>query len=199
MQQDRKKVFFHLLSLAVDLHDLYSNGINVQSKILELGKQARAHLRKYERLKDNFVVQALTKISALRFYMANVSSESRLARLAKEYGYGVKLGKHPDLTIEGKSVEVKRARTKYPLSPNQRKRLANLSNLIKKGLKQKADLIAIQVLYLDKREIKGIKTAWLGTDRLHNVLKSALTYNGKHVLLFCGTNRGYFGRIMLLK
>jgi len=184
-------LLFHLLSLAVDLHELDSEGIDVESKISELGKHARAHLRKYEKLKDNFAVQALFKIGALRFYMANVSSESRLARLAKEWGHDVKLGKHPDLIIDGKGLEVKRARTTH--------RLASLLNLIKKGLKQKVDLIAIQVVGLDKREIKGIKTTWLATDRLSSVLKSSLTHKGKCVLLFCGTNRGYFGRIILLK
>ena len=58
---------FYLLSLAVDLHELGSFGVDVSPKISEPGKQARAHLRKYEKLKDNFVARSLTKVSSIFF------------------------------------------------------------------------------------------------------------------------------------
>lgn len=186
-------LLFYLLSLTVDLHELHSMDVDITAKISELGKQARAHLKKYEKLKNKDKAQSLFRITALRRYMANLSSECRLARLAKEFGYEVKLGKHPDLTINGRGIEVKRV--------SITRRIVNLSSPIEKALKQDADAIAIQVDDLKKRAIKGFKTVWTGTDRLRNVLPSALAYEkkGRCVLLFCGTNRGYFARIILLK
>lgn len=167
-----------------------------------LGKKARDHLKKAEKLKSDNIAASLYRIGVLRSFMADLSSECRLARLAKTYGFEVELGKHPDLTINGKGIEVKRVHPRFPVKePGSRLPLGDLSNPIRRGLKQKADIIAIQVPNLRKREIEGFKSVWMGRDRLRNVLETALRFekNGRCVLLFLDTNRGYFGRIILVK
>lgn len=132
--------------------------------------------------------------------MADLSSEVRLARLAKEYGYEVKLGRRPDLFIDGKGIEVKRVRTRPVIHRLRKVPLASLSNPIRRGLKQKADVIAVQVNSLNKRKIKDFKIVWTATDTLKNVLERVLAFRKRRpVLLFCGTSRGYFARIVLVK
>ena len=193
---------FYFFSLIVDLFELNSLNIDVSAKISELGKQVRNHIRKYEKLKNKDITQAFFRIANLRLYLANISSECRLARLAKLYGFDAKLAIHPDLIINNKKIEVKRVRSKYLFpKPKHAIPLTNLSNPIKRGVKQNADIIAIQVNNLEKIEIKNLKTTWFARDILKNVLKTALTFKGKAkpILLFQGTNRGYFGRVILLK
>ncbi len=195
-------LLFYFFSLIVDLFELNSLNIDVSAKISEIRKQVRSHIRKYEKLKDRDIEQAFFRIANLRLYLANISSECRLARLAKLYGFDVKLAIHPDLTINNKKIEVKRVRSKYLIpKPAHAIPLTNLSNPIKRGVKQNADIIAIQVNNLKKREIKNLKAAWFARDGLKNVLKTALTYKGKAnpIVLFQGTDKGYFGRIILLK
>jgi len=209
---------YYVLSLVVDLYALDSLGLNVTTKISEVGKQIRNHMRVYEKLsrKKEFslsvkaVGDAYYRIKNLRLYLANLSSESRLARLAKLYGFDVKLGIHPDLTINGKSVEVKRVRGKY-IIPKEREALitiissesasiTSLSNPIREGLRQGADIVAIEVGDLKKKDVKGFKTTWLGKDTLERVLRSAAGYNRKGIiLLFSSTLEGIFGRIILAK
>jgi hypothetical protein len=193
---------FYFFSLIVDLYELNSLNIDVSAKISELRKQVRNHIRKYEKLKDRDITQAFFRIANLRLYLANISSECRLARLGKLYGFDVKLAIHPDLTINNKKIEVKRVRSKYLIpKPAYAIPLTNLSNPIKRGLKQNADMIAIQANNLKKRKIKNLKATWFARDRLKNVLKTALTYKGKAkpIVLFQGTDKGYFGRMILLK
>lgn len=190
-----------LFSLAVDLYDLDSSIVDVSSKISELKSQVRAHLRRFEKLKLEDKVRSYVKIGYLRRYMADLSSECRLARLANEYGYDVKLGKHPDLTIDGKAIEVKRVRMRPLIYTSNKVKLASLTNPIKSGIRQRADMIAIQVNNLRKRKIRDFRTVWTASDTLRNALKTALAFRdeGRCVLLFCGTNKRYFGRLILLK
>lgn len=195
-------LLYYFLSLVVDLCELDSVGVDVGSKISELRKQVKGHMRKYEKLKDKTVVGALFRIRNLRLYLADLSSECRLARLGKLYGFNVKLGIHPDLTIGGRNIEVKRVKRKYTISKSEVELpIVSLSNPIRQGLKQNADIVVIDVNNLEKRSVKGFKTVWFGITTLRNALRDALAYekNGDCVLLFLGTNKGYFGRIVLLK
>jgi len=105
-------LLFFLFSLVVDLYGLYSLGVEVSPKISELRLQAKSLLWKYEKLAQKNKIQSLIAIGYLRRYMADLSSEVRLARLAKEYRYEMKLGRRPDLIIDGKGIEVKRVRTR---------------------------------------------------------------------------------------
>jgi hypothetical protein len=195
-------LIFYFFSLLVDLYELNSVNIEINSKIAELKRQVRGHIKSYKKLKNGNIPEAFSRITKLRMYLANLSSECRLARLATLYGFDVKLGIHPDLTVNNKKIEVKRVRSKY-LSSKLAHAIpqASLSNPIREGLVQNPDIIAIQVNNLEKRAIKGFKATWLARDRLKNVLEKALTYKGKAklIVLFLGTNRGYFGRTILLK
>jgi len=194
-------LLFYLFSLVVDLHELDSLDVDVSPKISELRSQTKGHLRKYEKLRQKNKVQSLVGIGHLRRYMADLSSECRLARLSKEYGYEVRLGKHPDLTVNDTGIEAKRVRGKPLLHEADHVSVSDLSNAIKRGVRQRADVIAIQVSSLQKRKVKDFRTVWTGSDTLRNALKTALAFKneGRCVLLFCGTNKGYFGRVVLLK
>lgn len=122
----------------------------------------------------------------------------------------MKLRFRPDMIINGKKVEVKRIQEKYIL-PEKRETfvtfvspestaIEKLSNPINEGWRQNANIIAIEVNHLDKRDIKGFKTKWLGRDTLKRVLASAVTYDRKGiVMLFSRTSEGYSGRIILCK
>jgi hypothetical protein len=187
---------YYFLLLITDLHKLSLMGADVSQKISEIGKKVRSHIRKYENLKKANFIKALLSIRDMWYYLFDVSSESSLARFAKENGYSTKLSKHPDLVIENKAFEVKRLRKSL-----LNNKTASLTNPIRRGLKQKADVIAIEVNNLEKRKIKGFKVTWFARDKLRKVLENAIRINqkGKCVLLFLGTNQGYFGRIVLLK
>jgi hypothetical protein len=179
----------HFLSLLVNLHKLHLDGLDTTPKIEEFGLQIRSHVRKFDKLIGKKPWQAIAKAESLRRYLSNVSSECLLARVAQKAGYAVKLGKHPDLTISSKRIEVKKL-SSY-----------NLSNPINEGLRRNPDIIAIEVNSLEKRNIKGHKARWLGRGNFINVLKTALAF-GNHrncVLLFAGTKQGLKGRLVLLK
>jgi len=73
--------------------------------------------------------------------------------------------------------------------------IENLANPIIEGLRQNADVIAIEVNHLDKRNIKGFKAKWFGRDTLKRVLARAVTYDKKGiVMLFSGTSTRYWAR-----
>ena len=183
----------HFFSLLVNLYELDLAGIDTSSKIQEFGCQIRSHMRKFERWIEKKPSRAISRTEKLRQYLSNVSSECMLARVAKLYGYDVKLGKHPDLIINNKKMEVKRLSSydKY----------ADFSNPINEGLKQNPDIVAIEVNSLERRSIKGYKAKWLGRSNLKAVLKTALAFakSGNCILLFSGTKQGLKGRIILLK
>lgn len=193
-------LLYYFLSLIVDLYALDSLGVNINAKMSELRKQIQGHVRKYNKL-GCYNIEAFLRIRDLRLYIADLSSECRLARLAKLYGFDVKLGIHPDMTINGKSLEVKRVRGKYIISKESVTLKTSLSNPVREGLRQGADIVAIEVNNLEKRDLKDFKTVWLGKGTLKNVLGTALTYRGKGslIMLFASTIEGNFGRMILLK
>lgn len=185
----------HVFSTMVNLYELNLAGVDTRPKIEEFGHQIRSYMRIFEKWIDKRPWRAIAKTEELRRHLSDISSECFLARVAKSCGFDVKLGKHPDLTINNKKIEVKRLRSydKY----------ANLSNPIYRGLNQKPnpDIVAIQVNSFEKRSIKGYKSKWLARDSLGNALKTALAFgkDGNCVLLFSGTKQGSIGRIILLK
>jgi hypothetical protein len=70
------------------------------------------------------------------------------------------------------------------------------------GLKQNADIVAVEDNVIEKRTIKNFKTKWLGRSELESVLENAITFARKKRKVrpaSCGANQGYFGRIILLK
>lgn len=195
-------LLYYFLSLVVDLYELNLLGVDLESKMTELRRQVNGHMRKYHKLKDKNKTESLSRIRDMRLYLADLSSECRLAKLAKVYGYDVKLGIRPDLTINGRSIEVKRIRHRYKISKSEVKlSLGDLSNPIRRGLIQNVDVIAIDVGNLEKRSIKNFKVVWLARTTLKKAFDNSLAFRkkGKCVLLFLGTNRGYFGRVILLK
>lgn len=189
-------LLYYFLALMVDLYELHFKGINVTPKISEIGKQVRSHMKKYQKLKEKQYIKSLLAIRNMWLFLIDMSSESALARFANTCGFDVILGKHPDLMINGKAFEVKRIRKSLLES-----KPADLSNPIRRGLKQNADVIAIEVNKLQQRKISDLRVTWLARNKLEKVLKNALAFNKKKkcILLFLGTNQGYFGRIILLK
>jgi hypothetical protein len=187
-----------IFSLAINLQKLESLGIDTAPKTKELGEALRGHVKKFWKLIKRDIWRDIWKgivvAQALRRYLSNVSSECFLARVAKSYGFNVRLGKRPDLRIEGKEVEVKRAQSH------------NLSSPIGNAQGQPHDIIAIEVESLDQIEIPHYQApeyeiTWLDIGNLKDTLRSALTLgrNGDVVLLFTATFEGLKGRIILLK
>ena len=178
-----------VFALIVDLYELDSMGIKTKPKLEEFGYQVRSHIRKYQDLITRKAWKAIIKADSLKDYLSNVSSECRLARTAKSYGFEIEFGKHPDLKINGKGIEVK-SLSSY-----------SLSNPIDEAMKQPHDIIAIDVKSLEWRPIPNRRSTWLGTDDLKKVLQTALACGnqGNVVLLFMHTIQGTEGRIILLK
>jgi hypothetical protein len=183
----------NIFSLIFDLYELDSMGVDTSPKIEEFGKQIRSYMRKFDKDKDKRIWRALVKTDDLRRHLSNFSSECRLARFAKICGFDVKLGKHPDIVVNGRKIEVKRV--------SSFERYADLSNPIDEGLNQNPDIIAVEVNSLEERKIGGHKTKWLGRDNLSNTLRTVLAFkkSGNYVLLFSGTKQGLEGRIVILK
>ena len=184
----------NIFSLAINLQKLESLGIDVTSKIDEFEEEIRGHIKSFWKLEKKAIWRGILVAQKLREYLSNVSSECFLARASKSYGFSVRLEKHPDLKIEGKGVEVKRANS------------YNLSSSIGNAQGQPHDIIAIEAMSLEQREIPHYKapkyeTTWLDEGCLKDTLKSALTLrrNGDIVLLFMETFEGLKGRIILLK
>lgn len=184
----------NIFSLAINLQKLESLGIDTTSKIKEFGEEIRGHTKSFWKLEPKNIWKGILVAQKLREYLSNVSSECFLARVSKSYGFNVRIGKHPDLKIEGKGVEVKRANS------------YNLSSPIRSAQGQPHDIIAIEAKSLKQIEIPHYKapkyeTTWLNEGHLKDVLKSALTLrgNGDIVLLFMATFEGLKGRIILLK
>jgi len=205
----------NILSLILDLYALDLMKVDVNEKLSEITQQMRDHIRKYEKLSKNlgfstdygFSRKVMSRITNLRKFLAHLSSESRLARLAKLYGFDVTLSIHPDLIIDGKKIDVKRPDARYKIPKrkdfvtfvsDESVVVENLSNHISKGFRQKVDIVAIEVKHLDKREIKGFSSKWLGgSNSLKNALQDAISYKKKDiVLLFMGSPKGYFGRVL---
>lgn len=205
----------YVLSLILDLYALDRMKVDVGRKISEIRKQMKGQIENYEKLSEKIEFStdfklsrnALLRVTNLRKYLAHLSSESRLARLAKSYGFDVTLDISPDLTINGKKIDVKKPDERY-IIPEKREFLTfvsdastvieNLSNHISEGFGQKVDIVAIEVHHLDKRPIKGFHSKWLGPSTiLKNALLNAINHEKKGtVLLFMRNSKGYFGRVL---
>lgn len=207
-----------ILSLILDLRALDLMKVDVNKKLSEIKHQMRGQIGKYEKLSRNlefstdyrFSRDAMSRVTNLRKILSHLSSESRLARLAKLYGFDVTLSVRPDLIINGKKIDVKKPDERYKI-PKRKDFLTfvseesavveNLSNHISEGFRQKVDVVAIEVKHLDKREIKGFRSKWLGGSiSLKNALLDAISYERKGiVLLFMDSPKGYLGRVLRCK
>ena len=186
---------FKIMSLVVDLKKLYDAGINIDKKITELSSKIKGNLRAFNKRKDNDAGPALFRIGLLTRELSDLSAEARLARFANAVGMDVKIQKSPDILIENVRVEVKFDR-------KDRMSDIGFSNKIKKGLKQKGSLVAIFTGTFERKKIRGMRITWLPNDSLLNALKQGISVckNGKKcVLLFTGTNKGYFARLGLIR
>ena len=190
----RDTLILHILSLVIDLYALENMGVDTTKKLSEIKRHMKGHIRKYKRLSSNIEFSsnykvsrnAMSRVTNLRKILANISAEARLARLAKQYGFNVILGVHPDLIINGKKVDVKKPVDKYIMPKNhdfltpileESSVIENLSNHIKEGFEQHVDIVAIKVNHLDKRTIKGFKQKWLTTTTpLKNAIQNAINY-----------------------
>ena len=184
----------NIFSLAINLRELESLGIDTTSKIEEFGDAFKGHIKSFRKFEKKDIWSGILVAQKLREYLSNVSSECFLARVAKSYGFNVSLQRHPDLKINGKEVEVKRAISH------------NLSSPISNAQNQRHDIIAIEVDSLEQQEIPFYtapvyETTWLAEGNLKDVLNSALKErrNGDIILLFTATFEGLKGRIILLK
>jgi hypothetical protein len=208
----------NIISLILDLHALDLMKVDVSKKLSEIKQQMRGQIGKYEKLSRNiefstnyrFSREAMSRVTNLRKFLAHLSSESRLARLAKLCGFNVTLSIRPDLIINGKKIDVKKPDERYVI-PKRKDFLTfvsdestvveNLSNHISAGFSQEVDVVAIEVKHLDKREIKGFRSKWLGGSiSLKNALLDAISYERKGiVLLFMDSPKGYLGRVLRCK
>lgn len=208
-------LLFYLFALVCDLYALQSAGVNLEQKLSEISLQIRHHIRKYQRLEYSKIVEAFSRIQVLKVLLKNMSAESILSRYSKLNGFAVKLGKHPDLTINGTSFEVKSRLSPPIVGINIPEKLIrdyesvlqktplSLTNPIARGIKQRAGVVAIQVSNLAKRPIPKYSTKWCSTESLLSSLKNITSFKGKmkrkRVLLFAVYPNEYFGRIILVK
>jgi len=185
---------FHILALATDIRRLNSLSVDVSSKISELRKQVKGHMRSSKRLRSRDKVGSVLRVAQLSHFIADLSSETRLAIVAKKSDHDVKLGKIPNLLIDGVGIEVKCLR-----AVDDR---ADLSNRIVQGFKQSAQIVAVETGNMRKQKIADLQSTWLKVNHLETALDTVTlaAKNGRRcVLLFTGTSRGYLGRSILLK
>jgi hypothetical protein len=185
---------FHILALATDIRRLNSLNVDVSSKISELKKQVKGHMRSSKRLRNQDKGGSVFRVAQLSHFIADLSSETRLAILAKKSEHDVKLGETPDLIIDGVGVEVKCLRAVGGR--------VDFSDRVVKGLKQGAQIVAVETGDMRKQNIADLQSTWLGVNDLETALDTVTlaAKNGRScVLLFTGTNKGYLGRSILLK
>ena len=219
----RENLTVNLLSLIIDLHALELLGVNVSEKLSEIkNEKIKGNMDAFLELsqKKEFHTSyktaktTLSRVRKVRRELANLSSETRLALFAKREGFKVTIQKSPDLLIDNKRVEVKKPKVRFDYPKKDYKThnfmkiiheddsiVEDLSNHIRNGLKQKADIVAIEVNHLVKRPIKGFKTKWLGqSNNLAKALQDAISYKKKGiVLLFKCRRTGYHGRVLRCK
>jgi hypothetical protein len=220
----REGYIANIISLINDLHTLDLLGINVNEKLLEIkNEKLKGNMEAFQRLSNNeafHVNNMVTKNAFLRIRkvsqeLANLSSETRLALFSTRRGFKVALSKSPDLLIEGKRIEVKSPKVLFNNPRKQAERIngvlvlneencriENLTNSIRKGFNQGANIVAIEVNHLDRRRISGYSTKWLGgIIPLEKALRNSLSYQKKGtVMLFrCRKDEGYTGRVLRCK
>ena len=214
----RESLFVNILSLICDLYFLDSLKVDVSAKLSEIKRKIRGNIKAYGKLSSKIEFstklkvarRAFLRVRNLRSELAHIASETRLARFAKHYGFDVKLTVRPDLIINGKKIDVKKPVNRYNISKTSdfltfvsedSTVIEKLSNHITKGFEQKVDIVAIEVNHLDKREIKGYYSKWLGHSVvLEKALLHAVNYEKKGiVLLFKCRSDGYLGRVLRCK
>lgn len=186
---------YRILALASALKHLHDKGVNVESKLSEIGNKIRGNFRAFKRLNKKNSIESWFRIMELIKFLSDMSAESSLAEFAMLTGHNVKICKHPDILIDDVKVEVKYDR---------KESMSNETSLlgdIEKGLRQKGQLICIFTGDFRQKKLKKFKLRWLATTRLLESLNFSLraAKNGKKcVLLFSGSYNGYVGRIALI-
>jgi hypothetical protein len=219
----RESLIVDIISLMLDLRMLESAKIDASSKLSEIrDEKIKGNVKAFEELSANakfhtsakMVRLAFLNIRKIRRELNNLSSETTLARFAKENGFQIILSKSPDLFINKKRVEVKRPKVLY-INPRKQASMhegllilnednsiiENLSKHIERGFDQKADIVAIDVNHLERRQINGFKAKWLTPIMsLENALQDALSFEKKGiVLLFKCRRDGYQGVVLRCK
>jgi len=179
----------NILSIFVDLKELESLGINIEPKVQEFGEEIRGHIRSFCKLEKKNMWHAILVAQALRKYLSNASSECSLARIAKFYGFSVNFKKNPDLIINGKGFEVKRANS------------LDFRTCLRDAQKQPHEIIAIEVNSLKEIVTPNHEAIWTEETNLKTAIKASLEvkWEGDVVLLFMGTTtKGLRARILCL-
>lgn len=185
---------YRMMSLAMDLKILQEMNIDVSSKISELNEKAKGNFRAFKKFNAKDDASSITRIREIINQLADLSTESRLAVIAKRMGKDVQIGKSPDLLIDNIRVEVKFDRGEG-MDNN------TFLNKLSKGFNQGGSMVAIDTMDLRVKNTEKIKLTWLPTTTLKNSLELGIkaTKNGrKCVLLFSGSNKGYFGKLGLV-
>jgi hypothetical protein len=188
-------VIFNIASLALDLKRLDDRGVYVKEKITEANRKIGGNVRAFNRFKDTMPLKALVRMVELTHQLSDMSAESRLAIVAKTAGMDVKIGRSPDLTIDGVRVEVKFDR-------RDRMDLGALANKIRRGISQGGTVLAIRTGDFESKKIQGVRLKWFPTTHLRDALRMAIrtAHNGrKTLLLYTGTSSGYLGKVALLR
>lgn len=209
--QMKESTVHQILCLIQDLKELDSLGVDISKKISEIKKNVEGNIWQFEKrfnkaefpIDYKFSRKALLRVTEARSYISNLASEVRLARFAKINGFVVELSEHPDLLINGKRVEVKNPQTKYKIpklvntytfvNELEDTEIEDLQNVIEDGFRQKPDVLAIEVLHLDKRDIRGYRSKWLTTNApMKEALCNALNYRRKGIVFLfrCPTVQG---------
>lgn len=188
-------VLQHIMSLAIDLKELHDNGIKTDEKITELISKAKGNWRKFNKLMSaEKMAQSSVQMNEMSLTIADMLAESVLAKIAHKLDLHVEMKKSPDLIIDNVRVEVKNDRQ---LEGNSKR----FENKVNRGLKQGGELVAI---FTDtkKQSIKDKKITWCATETISIALPMAIELckkGRKCVLLFTGSNKGFFGRLGLIR
>ena len=127
-------------------------------------------------------------------YIADTSSETRLAKIALYGNLDVSLTIHPDLIIDNIGIEVK-----FDKFDHLGKK--SLSDKINQGIKQGGKIISIETK-LEKIKPNEFKITWFPVNNAIESLKQGIQIakNNKNcVLLFTGSTNGYFARLGLIR
>ncbi len=185
----------HIMGLAVDLKFLSDNKIDVEQKINELMSKIKGNWRKFNRLlNEGKEVYAEMHMRDMALTISDMQAESALARIAYQLKMQVEMKKNPDLIIDNVRVEVKNDR--HDETNSER-----FESKIDKGLEQGGELVSI-FTDLKKKSHKNKKITWYASESISVALPVAIELckkGRKCVLLFTGSNKGFFGRVGLLR
>lgn len=186
---------FYIMSLAVDLKQLFDVGIDIEEKISELMSKIKGNWKKFKKLNKTETVLALMHLENLTLTIADMVAETRIAIAAHGFGLDVKMRRTPDVLIDGVRVEAKFDRRKLMGD-------RSFETKVTKGIKQGGALIAIFTGSLGIKKLKNRKLTWLPTESLETSLLTAIEFckkGKKCVLLFTGTNKGEIGRMAIIR